>query len=124
MKSLCFISSLLFLSSCSVSTAISGRTSPDLSSIRVGAAYNEINASLGKPAKVTVTSNGERLCVYKYEKASDPSLKNVVANSLMDVSTLGMWELVRPVNNSIAHVTVTYDKENKVASINPYVTTN
>ncbi len=120
MKSLYFISSLLLLSSCSVSTAMSGKASPDLSSIRVGAPYNEINASLGKPAKVTVISSGERLYVYKYEKASDPSLKKVVANGLMDVSTLGMWELVKPVNSSMAHVTLTYDAENKVASINHY----
>ncbi len=120
MKSLYFLS-LLLLSACSVSTAISGKSPPDFSSVKVGVPLNDINSRIGQPHKVTTIGNGERLYVYKYQKASEPSIKNVVANGLMDISTLGMWELVKPVNATTGHLTLTYDKEDKVASINHYV---
>jgi hypothetical protein len=79
---------------CSVGMAMSGSENPDLGAIRIGASRGEVELHLGTPIKTTPLSGGGRADVYQYEIGNEPSTGRAVGHGVMDVLTLGIWEVV------------------------------
>lgn len=106
---------------CSVGMAMSGSENPDLGAIRVGASRGEVELHLGTPVKTTLLSGGGRADVYQYEIGNEPSAGRAVGHGVMDVLTLGIWEVVgtpiEAVQGETYNATITYDESDKVTDI-------
>lgn len=83
----------LLLAGCSVGMAMSGKKTPELGAIRVGATRGEIEMHLGPPADIQ-EENGLPMDIYEYETGNDPSAGGAIGHGVMDVLTLGLWEVV------------------------------
>ena len=106
---------------CSVGMAMSGSENPDLGAIKVGASRGEVELHLGTAIKTTPLPDGGRADVYAYEIGNEPSAGRAVGHGVMDVLTLGIWEVVgTPIEafqGETYHATITYDASDKVADI-------
>jgi hypothetical protein len=106
---------------CSVGMALSGSENPDLGAIRVGASRGEVELHLGSAVKTTPLPDGGRADVYQYEIGNEPSAGRAVGHGVMDVLTLGIWEIVgtpiEAVQGETYSATITYDESDKVADI-------
>ncbi len=109
-------------SGCSVGMALSGKKDPDLSVVRTGASRGEIELQLGKPTQTVTLDNNRRADVYAYEIGNEPSGGRAVAHGVMDVLTLGIWEVVgTPVELAQGdkhQLTIIYDQYDKVEAVN------
>jgi hypothetical protein len=109
------------IQACSVGMAMSGSENPDLGAIRVGASRGEVELHLGSPIKTTPLPDGRRADVYQYEIGNEPSAGRAVGHGVMDVLTLGLWEVVgtpiEAVQGETYHATITCDAGDKVADI-------
>jgi hypothetical protein len=80
----------------------------------------DIEAQLGAPVSVTTQPDGFVTAVYKCEIGKESSPGRAVAHGVMDVLTLGIWEVVgTPVERlkgDTIMMVVTYDRENRVVS--------
>jgi hypothetical protein len=112
---------VLALSACSVGMALSGEDNPDLGAIRVGAPRGEVELHLGPPIKSASLDDGMRADVYQYQIGNEPSGGRAIGHGVMDVLTLGLWEIVgtpiEGVQGETYHATVTYDRSDKVVDI-------
>jgi hypothetical protein len=101
--------------------AMSGSENPDLGAIKVGASRGEVELHLGTAIKTTGLPDGGRADVYAYEIGNEPSAGRAVGHGVMDVLTLGIWEVVgTPIEafqGETYHATITYDASDKVADI-------
>lgn len=117
---------ILFVGSgCSVGMAMSGKDNPNLGMVQVGASRGEIELTLGSPVKTITLENINRMDVYEYQIGNEPSAGRATGHAVMDLLTLGLWEIIgTPVEASQGDkhsLTIIYDKEDKVVSINnPY----
>lgn len=115
------VAPLLLLSACSVGMALSGKENPDLGAVRVGATRGEVELHLGSPIKSASLDDGQRADVYAYEIGNQPSAGRAIGHGMMDVLTLGLWEIVgtpiEGVQGEIYHATITYDQGDKVIDI-------
>lgn len=66
---------------------------PELGAVRVGATRGEIELQLGAPIEVR-EENGRRVDIYEYEIGNEPSAGRAIGHGVMDVLTLGIWEVV------------------------------
>jgi len=82
------------LSGCSVGMALSGKKTPDLGVVKQKASRGAVELQLGAPVKVTTLENGHVLDVYEYEVGNDPSTGRAIGHGVLDVLTLGVWEIV------------------------------
>ena len=85
--------SCLIMQGCSVGMAMSGKKQPELGAVRVGATRGEIELQLGAPIEVR-EENGHRVDIYEYEIGNEPSAGRAIGHGVMDVLTLGIWEVV------------------------------
>lgn len=106
--------SALILEGCSVGMAMNGKKEPDLRAIRAGAHRAEIELQLGYP----ISSNkvGENtIDVYEVELGNTPSAGRAMGHAVMDVLTLGIWEIAgTPIEATVGEkkgIAVTYDKD-------------
>lgn len=113
---------MFVLEGCSVGMAMSGRETPNLAMVRVGASRGEIELTLGTPSKTTSIANGNRVDFYKYETGNAPSAARATGHAVMDLLTLGAWELIgTPVEafqGDEHNLSITYDKNDKAVAIN------
>ena len=86
----CFV---LALAGCSVGMAMSGKKDPNLSIIRPGSTRGEVELQLGSPISSVTHADGKRTDVYEYELGNEPSTGRAIAWGVLDVLTLGLWEL-------------------------------
>lgn len=118
---LCIVTTLPFLSACSVGMAMSGQENPDVSVLRVGSTRLDVERELGAPQNSRVLDDGGVEATYQYELGNEPSAGRAVAHGALDVLTLGLWEVVgTPIEASQGNnyeVTIVYDAENVVRSI-------
>lgn len=110
------------LSGCSVGMAMSGKETPNLGMVQVGASRGEIELTLGPPGKTVTLKNGNRMDVYEYEVGNDPSVGRAAGHAVMDLLTLGLWEIIgtpiEAVQGDKRILNIIYDKEDIVLSIN------
>jgi hypothetical protein len=110
------------ISGCSVGMALSGKKDPNLGVIRKGATRGEVELQLGHPISSITTEDGRRLDTYEYEIGNEPSAGRAVAHGIMDVLTLGIWEVVgtpvEAVQGKKYQLAITYDSDNRVIGIN------
>jgi hypothetical protein len=99
----------VLLQACSVGMAMSGDENPDLGAIRVGASRGEVELHLGSPIKTTPPIGNA------------PSAGRAIGHGVLDVLTLGIWEVVgtpiEGVQGETYDATITYDENDKVADI-------
>ena len=109
------------LSGCSVGMALSGSQNPDLGAVRTGASRGEIELHLGSPVRSTLLDDGRRADVYEYEIGNEPSAGRAAGHAVMDVLTLGVWEIVgtpiEGVQGEKYHATVVYDEDDRVVDL-------
>jgi hypothetical protein len=109
------------LSGCSVGMALSGEENPDLGAVRMGAERGEIELHLGAPIQTVSLEGGRRADVYEYQIGNQPSAGRAIGHGVMDVLTLGLWEVVgTPIEGfqgNTYHATITYDQDDKVVEI-------
>ncbi len=110
---------------CSVGMAMSGKKDPNLGAFRVGSTRGEVELQLGSPISTTTTTEGRRVDLYEYEIGNEPSAGRAIAHGVMDVLTLGIWEIIgTPIEGfqgNTHRLTVTYDQEDRVMAINQAV---
>ncbi len=94
----------------------------DLGAIRVGASRGEVELQLGKADSTVTLDGGRRLDKYKYQLGNEPSAGRAVGHGIMDVLTLGAWEIIgTPVEGfqgENCEVVICYDKNDVVVAIN------
>ncbi|MCB1831947.1 MAG: outer membrane protein assembly factor BamE [Geminicoccaceae bacterium] len=120
-KSIAALLLVASLTGCSVGMAMSGSENPDLAQVRPGATRGEVELQLGSPVKSHFDDDGDRTDVYIYEIGNEPSAGRAIGHGVMDVLTLGLWEIVgTPVEGFQGekfNLTVRYDKDDVVRSI-------
>ena len=109
------------LSGCSVGMALSGSENPDLSVVREGATRWEVESQLGSPIQTSHLGNGRRLDTYRYEIGNEPSAGRAIGHGVMDVLTLGSWEVVgtpiEGVQGEKFNLYVTYRNDDRVENV-------
>lgn len=121
MKNFMMIMSLLCLCGCSVGMALSGKQEPNIGAVKVGSTRGEVEMHLGSPATSTTLADGTRVDIYEYELGNEPSAGRAVGHGVMDVLTLGLWEVVgtpiEGVQGEKRQLNITYDDSEHVKSI-------
>lgn len=124
-QALLLLSLSIFVGGCSVGMAMSGKKEPNLAVCQIGADRGTVELQLGSPTSIATTSDGNIVAIYEYEQGNEPSAGRAAFHGTMDLLTLGGWELIgTPVEGFIGdkkQLTVEYDKNNKIASINSTV---
>jgi hypothetical protein len=110
---------------CSVGMAMSGKPDPNLGAVKEKVKRGEVELNLGGgPIKATSLSNGQLLCVYKYETGNTASTGRAIFHLLMDVFTLGLWEIIgtpmEGFSGNTQYVSVVYDGDERVVEVKPY----
>ena len=107
-------------SGCAVYMAAKGTPEPYGGGPLAGQDRNAVIASLGPP-KESVDSNGRRLEIYEYKTGDAPSPWRAVVHGLLDLSSLGIWEIIgTPIEmaqGEKVRVTVEYDENGRVANV-------
>ena len=115
------IASIIWLAGCSVGMALSGDKDPDIGAVRIGSTRGEAEMHLGSPVRTNAGAGGSRLDVYEYEIGNEPSGGRAVAHGVMDVLTLGLWEIagtpIEAVQGEKYEATLTYDEQDRVIDI-------
>jgi len=121
MKGLVVVIGLLCLSGCSVGMALSGEKDPNIGAIKIGSARGEVEMHLGPPTTSTTYENRTRVDIYEYEIGNEPSAGRALGHGVMDVLTLGIWEVVgtpiEAVQGEKRQITITYDANDHVKAI-------
>ena len=121
MKKAMIVIGLLFLCGCSVGMALSGKREPNIGSIKVGSTRGEVEMHLGPPTMSTTIEDGTRVDIYEYEVGNEPSAGRAIGHGIMDVLTLGLWEIIgtpiEAVQGDKRQITITYDSSDRVKSI-------
>jgi len=103
---------------CSVGMALHGEQQRDLSTLQVGAERSQVETTLSAPASEVPLPDGRTQCTYFFEVGNEPSAGRAVAHGVMDVLTLGVWELVgtpiEATQGDDMQVVVIYDAASKV----------
>lgn len=122
MRKFLYIILLFSISGCSVGMAMSGKEDPNFAAFRVGSTRGEVELQLGKPISSVTTPEGMRVDLYEYEIGNKPSAGRAIGHGVMDILTLGLWEIIgTPIEGfqgDKKRVTITYDKKDRVEAIN------
>lgn len=110
----------LILSGCSVGMAMSGQPDPNISALAEGQDRDIVILNLGQPTKTLVADN-KRTDVFELERGNEPSIGRATGHAIMDLLTLGGWEIIGTPIEGFAGDTITlqieYNEENKVTSV-------
>ena len=105
---------------CSVGMALSGKPDPNVSVLNIGMPRQIVLLNLGQPTK-TAASKAGRTDVFDLERGNEPSAGRAVLHGVMDVLTLGAWEIIgTPIEGFQGEkfqLTVEYDSDDVVTSI-------
>ncbi len=109
----------LCLSSCSVGMAVHGKPDTDLSVLKTGEDRTIVRANLGSPESVTTNTDTFIAC-----KGKEVSTGRAIGHGIMDVLTLGLWEVIGTPVEAISdssgecrRIVVKYDENKKVVNI-------
>lgn len=102
--------------------AVSGQKEPNLGAIRVGATRGEVELQLGHPVSVVTAEDGGCAATYEYEIGNEPSTGRAIGHGVLDVLTLGVWEIIgTPIEacqGKKRQVIVNYGPDDRVQGIN------
>lgn len=124
MKYLLVIVPVLWLSGCSVGMALSGQKAPDMSVLSIGQTRGVIETQFGQPVSSFNMDDGNTYVTYAYSTGNEPSAGRAVAHGVMDVLTLGLWEVVGTPVEAIAGqdeehaIVVVYNNQGVVVGVN------
>jgi len=109
-------------SGCSVYMAAKGDEEPNLANVHRGASRGEIEMALGQPKTLVSHDDGKLTANYEYIVGNEPSTGRAVGHGVMDVLTLGLWEVVgTPIEamnqGDKVKVMVLYDKDGNALEI-------
>jgi hypothetical protein len=100
--------------------ALHGKREPNFSALSIGQDRQVVLVNFGEPVKTSV-SEGKRVDVFELERGNTPSAGRAVGHGVMDVFTLGLWEVIgTPVEATVGEkftVVVEYDETDKVAKV-------
>lgn len=112
--------SCLFMAGCSVGMAMSGKKEPQLGAVRAGATRGEVELQLGHAVEAH-EENGRRVDIYEYEIGNEPSAGRAIGHGVMDVLTLGLWEVagtpIEGMQGEKKRLAVTYDDQDIVTHV-------
>lgn len=112
--------SCLFMAGCSVGMAMSGKKEPQLGAVRAGATRGEVELQLGHPVEAH-EENGRRVDIYEYEIGNEPSAGRAIGHGVMDVLTLGLWEVagtpIEGMQGEKKRLAITYDEHDIVTHV-------
>ena len=110
----------LITTGCSVGMAMSGKPDPNIGVLSVGQSRDIVLLNLGQPAKTATTKTG-RIDVFRLQRGNQKSAGRAVGHAVMDVLTLGAWEIIgTPIEGFAGDkftVTIEYDKNDKVMKV-------
>lgn len=110
----------LFMTGCSVGMAMSGKKEPELGVVRAGATRGEVELQLGHPVEAR-EENGHRVDIYEYEIGNEPSAGRAIGHGVMDVLTLGLWEVagtpIEGMQGEKKRLAITYDAQDIVTHV-------
>lgn len=99
--------------------ALDGENNPDTSLISTGTHKDKVEEILGPPVDV-VTSGNQEIFIYPFEKGNESSVSRAIGHGVMDIMTLGIWEIYGTPSESIRTkkfiAKVSYNKNNEVES--------
>lgn len=108
------------VSGCAVGMALSGKKEVDVAKLYIGQPRADVIALLGNPINTTATETGSE-DVFKCQAGNAPSAARAVGHGIMDVLTVGLWEVAgtpfEALQGSTYYVTVTYDKDEKLTNV-------
>ena len=100
--------------------ALNGDKDPDVTVVKQNAHRTEIEMQLGKPIQVSTAPSGQTTAVYQYEVGKESSAGRAVAHGVMDVLTLGIWEVVgtpvEALKGDTIILTAVYDQNGRLIS--------
>jgi hypothetical protein len=112
------------LPGCTISHALKGEPGKDLSSLRPGITRAQVEQVVGQTEREWTTALGVRYRLYRYDAGKPPSGDAAGANALMDVLSVGMFELfvlgdpgLDASKRETHDLAVSYDKEDAVIGI-------
>ena len=113
----------ILLSSCSVGMALSGNEQKDISVFYYGAHRSFVHAKTGLPSRAIQDKEGKWTDTYLIVKGNEPSAGRAIGHGIMDVLTLGVWEIIGTPIEAIAgeeehdRFTIYYDGDDKIENI-------
>jgi hypothetical protein len=121
----CLMAVLFSSSGCAVYMAAAGDEEPNISNVRRGASRGEIEMALGQPKSLVTDPNGQLAATYEYTVGNQPSTGRAIGHAVLDVLTLGGWELIgTPIEafnqGDKVKVTVHYDDAGNATEIQSY----
>jgi len=109
---------------CAVNKAMNQPDKKDVSVLDRGTPRYEVIGELGKPVSTETDKNGNKIDVYSFIQGYSKGAKaaRALGHSVMDIATLGLWEVVGSTTEAIASgdkvvVRVRYDKNDLVDSV-------
>src|SRR5690625_1783627 len=107
------------LAGCSVGMAMSGKPDPNIGVLSKGQSRDIVLLNLGHAN--TATTQAGRVDVFNLERGNQKSVGRAAGHAVMDVLTLGIWEVVGTPIEAFAGdkftVTIEYDQDDKVIKV-------
>ena len=111
---------IIVWSGCSVGMALSGNEQKDTSVFYQGAERSFVFAKVGMPDAAVQDKDGLWIDTYLIVKGNEPSAGRAIGHGVMDVLTLGLWEVIgTPIElaaGSEQHdrYVIYYDEDNRI----------
>jgi len=99
---------------------MSGKPDPNISALAEGQDRDIVILNLGQPTK-TLLGDNQRTDIFELERGNEQSVGRATGHAIMDLLTLGGWEIIGTPIEGFAGDTITlqieYDERNKVRSV-------
>jgi hypothetical protein len=116
-----FVSLLVMFSGCAVGMATSGQKDLDISVLEVGQSRKVVESFLGVPVSTLDHSSKKRTDVYEYEIGDQPSTGRAWLHGVLDVATIGLWEVVGTIieatKGDVYSVPITYGPDDRLLAV-------
>lgn len=123
MRMLSLVLALLWLTGCSVFMAAQGGEEYDYSLLKKGTSREAILASFGEPESSGTKEDGRIIDTYQLEEGDKSRPGMAAGHFVMDVLTLGIWEIggtiIEANEGRDVVYEITYDSDAKVSSVFP-----
>ncbi|MGB7292298.1 MAG: hypothetical protein WBD99_09015 [Thermodesulfobacteriota bacterium] len=114
---------VILCSGCSVGMALSGNEQKDTSVFYNGAERSFVIAKVGMPDAEMRDKDGNWVDTYLIVKGNDPSAGRAIGHGVMDVLTLGLWEVIGTPVEAVAgkeetgRFVIYYDADDKIQRV-------